>query len=76
MGRQPRYYVPDSPGDEKKHGEDIYVTPHEKGWALNKEKDERFSAVYSKKIEAVSKARSLAGKYHGNLVIQCIDCTI
>jgi len=68
--------VPDSPGDAKKHGGDIYVTPHHKGWAIKQEKSERASATCKKKIEAVSKARSLARKNHGNLVIQRIDGTI
>jgi len=68
--------VPNSPSDAKKHGEDIYVTPHDKGWAIKKEKSERATAIYEKKIEAVSKARSLARRNHGSLVIQRKNGTI
>ena len=68
--------VPDSPSDAKKHGEDIYVTPHQRGWAIKIEKSKRASAIYKKKIDAVSKARSLARKNHGSLVIQRLDGTI
>jgi len=68
--------IPKTPTDEKKHGEDIYVTPHEKGWAIKKEKSERASAIFSKKIEAVSKARSLARRNNGNLIIQRVNGTI
>jgi hypothetical protein len=42
--------VPESETDKKKHGEDFYVTPHDKGWAIKKEKSERASALYNKKI--------------------------
>ena len=68
--------IPDSQSDAKKHGEDIYVTPHDKGWAIKKEKNEQVSAIYDKKIEAVSKAQSIARKNHGSLIIQRKNGTI
>lgn len=68
--------IPESDTDQKKHGEDIYVTPHDKGWAIKKEKSERASAIFKKKIEAVSKARSLAKRNHGSLIVQRNNGTI
>lgn len=68
--------VPDSPTDTKKHGEDIYVTPHDNGWAIKKEKSERVIFTFKKKMEAVSKARSIAKKNHGSLIIQRMNGTI
>lgn len=68
--------VPESNTDEKKHGEDIYVTPHDKGWAIKKEKSERVSFTFNKKMEAVSKARIIAKKNHGSLIIQRMNGTI
>lgn len=68
--------IPKSPTDAKKHGEDIYVTPHDQGWAIRKEKSERASAIFKKKTEAVSEARILAGRNHGSLVIQRKNGTI
>ncbi|QIA09079.1 DUF2188 domain-containing protein [Draconibacterium halophilum] len=68
--------VPDTPTDSKKHGQDIYVTPHAEGWAIKKEKNKRVSFIFKKKIEAVSKARSLARRNHGSLIIQRKNGTI
>ena len=61
--------VPPSPTDNKKHGEDVHVLPRESGWAIKKEKAERASAVFSKKMEAVSRAQNIARKNHGSLII-------
>lgn len=67
---------PASDTDAKKHGEDIYVTPHTNGWAIKKEKSERASDLFKMKTEAVSKARVLAKRNHGNLIVQRKNGTI
>lgn len=67
---------PASDTDVKKHGEDIYVTPHASGWSIKKEKSERASALFRIKTEAVSKARVLAKRNHGNLIVQRRNGTI
>jgi len=61
--------VPSSPTDKKKHGEDIHVLPRKTGWAIKKEKAEKASSVFNNKMEAVSRARSMAIKNKGSLVI-------
>ncbi len=61
--------VPPSPTDFKKHGEDVHVLPRENGWAIKKEKAERASAVFPKKMEAVSRAQNMAKKNKGSLII-------
>ena len=61
--------VPSTPTDRKKHGEDIHVVPRESGWAIKKEKAGKASSVFSKKKDAVSRARSLAIKNNGSLII-------
>lgn len=61
--------IPPSPTDNKKHGEDVHVLPREKGWAIKKEKEKTASAVFSKKMEAVSQAQNIARKNNGSLII-------
>lgn len=68
--------IPKSPTDAKKHGEDIYVTPHNEDWAIKKEKSERAIAIFKMKKEAVKEARNLAKKNHGSLVVQRRNGTI
>lgn len=68
--------VPESNTDAKKHGEDVYVTPHTDGWAIKKEKSERARALFKNKIEAVSNARDLAKRNHANLIVQRKNGTI
>jgi uncharacterized protein YdaT len=62
-------YVPPSPTDSKKHGEDVHVLPRKNGWALKKEKAEKAQAVFNNKMEAVSRARNIAKKNNGSLII-------
>jgi len=61
--------VPSTASDNKNHGEDVHVLPRKIGWAVKKEKAERASALFPKKIEAVSRARIIAKKNNGSLII-------
>ncbi len=54
--------------DVKKHGEDRYVIPHEKGWAVKIEMGD--AKVYHTKKEAVSAARSAAKAANASLTVQ------
>lgn len=61
--------IPPSSTDHKKHGEDVHVLPHVKGWAVKKDKAKRASNVFNKKMEAVSRARNMAKKNNSSLII-------
>lgn len=58
-----------SPSDQKKHGDDVYVLPHEGDWAIKKEKAKKASFVMKNKTEAVSKARNIARRNNGSVII-------
>ncbi len=64
--------APDQPAgrktDVKHHGEDRYVIPIEKGWAVKREKGRK--KAYRTKAEAVSIARSEARAANATLTIQ------
>ena len=68
--------IPASKSDSKKHGDDVYVTPHENGWAIKKEKKEKASFTFKKKEDAVLKAKNMARRNHGSLIIQRKNGTI
>lgn len=48
----------------------LYVYPHDKGWAVKSEQNTRASYIFRKKIHAIERARELAAEYQTNLIIQ------
>lgn len=62
-----------SDSDQKNHGSDVYVIPHEKGWAFKKEDNKEASLVFDTKDEAIDEAKRKAKKNNANLIIQNKD---
>jgi uncharacterized protein YdaT len=57
--------------DVKKHGEDRYVIPYDKGeWAIKNEGADRVEKVFHSKKEAVQQARKEARRANASLTIQ------
>jgi len=56
--------------DVKEHGEDRYVVPHEKAWAIKVEGEERVEKIFRTKKDAVRQARREARSVNGSLTIQ------
>jgi len=55
--------------DTKAHGKDLYVSPHDKGWAVTEEKASSASFVFNTKKEALEKSRDMAKKEKNNLIV-------
>ncbi len=62
--------VKPSDTDNKTHGQDQYVIPHQNGWAVKSESSERVSFTFSNKKEAVEKGKALAKKHRTSLTVQ------
>lgn len=58
------------PTDAKRHGEDRYVTPHNDGWAVKKERAGRAQKIFERKADAISHARKDARDANAALTIQ------
>jgi uncharacterized protein YdaT len=56
--------------DVKQHGEDRYVVPHEKEWAIKVEGEGKVEKVFHTKKDAVRQARREARSVNGSLTIQ------
>ncbi|MBL0741969.1 DUF2188 domain-containing protein [Chryseolinea lacunae] len=56
--------------DVKHHGEDRYVVPHEKEWAIKVEGEEKVEKIFRTKKDAVRQARREARSANASLTIQ------
>ncbi len=56
--------------DIKVHGQDRYVIPYDKQWAIKVEGKEKVEKVFPTKKEAISQARQEAKEVNGSLTIQ------
>lgn len=56
--------------------ENVWVTPHEDGWAVKREGSDRASKVEHRKSDAESYAKDLAKKDQVELIVQRGDGTI
>jgi uncharacterized protein YdaT len=56
--------------DVKVHGQDRYVIPYEKEWAIKIEGREKVEKVFHTKKQAISQARQEAKEVNGSLTIQ------
>jgi len=67
--------IESSPGPQviKQHGQDQYVYPHERGWAVKSEKAEKPREVFDSRDEAISAATEYAIQNNTNLIIQRAD---
>ncbi len=46
-----------------------HVVPHEKGWAVRREGNERITSKHRKQSTAIRKAKGLARKYKADVII-------
>ena len=53
-----------------------HVVPHEEGWAVKGEGNERFTGVYEDQDDAIRRAREIAINYQSSVVIHRRDGTI
>ena len=53
-----------------------HVVPHEKGWAVRGEGNERITASYNYQDDAIERAREIAINYKSSVIIHRKDGTI
>jgi uncharacterized protein YdaT len=54
----------------------VWVVPHEKGWAVKREGSKRAAEVFELKEKAVAAGRKLAKKHKTELIVQAKDGSI
>ena len=53
-----------------------HVVPHEEGWAVKGEGNERYTAVYDHQDDAIRRAKEIARNYNSSVIIHRKDGTI
>ena len=53
-----------------------HVVPHEKGWAVRGEGNEKYTAIYKYQQDAIKRAKSIAQKNDSDTIIHRKDGTI
>lgn len=53
-----------------------HVVPHEEGWAVKGEGNERYTAIYDYQKEAIKRAKDIAANYHSDVIIHRKDGSI
>ena len=53
-----------------------HVVPHEEGWAVRGEGNERLTATYDYQEDAIKRAKDIAENYHSDVIIHRKDGTI
>ena len=53
-----------------------HVVPHEEGWAVKGEGNERYTAVYKYQDDAIDRAKDIAKNYGSDVIIHRKDGTI
>ena len=53
-----------------------HVVPHEDGWAVKGEGNDRYTAVYDRQSQAIDRAVDIAKNYHSDVIIHRQDGTI
>ena len=53
-----------------------HVVPHEEGWAIKGEGNERYTAVYDYQDDAIKRAKDIARNYKSDVIIHRKDGTI
>jgi hypothetical protein len=53
-----------------------HVVPHEEGWAVKGEGNERYTAVYDYQDDAIERAKDIAKNYKSDVIIHRKDGTI
>ena len=53
-----------------------HVVPHEEGWAVKGEGNERYTAIYKYQRDAIERAKDIAKNYGSSVIIHREDGTI
>ena len=53
-----------------------HVVPHEEGWAIKGEGNEKYTAIFETQDEAISRAIGIAKSYKSDVIIHRKDGTI
>ena len=53
-----------------------HVVPHDEGWAVKGEGNERYTAVYKYQDDAIDRAKRIAKNYGSDVIIHRTDGTI
>lgn len=53
-----------------------HVVPHDEGWAIKGEGNERYTAVYDYQDDAIKRAKDIARNYKSDVIIHRKDGTI
>ncbi|NNE29010.1 MAG: DUF2188 domain-containing protein [Saprospiraceae bacterium] len=53
-----------------------HVVPHDEGWAVKGEGNERYTAIYKYQDQAIDRAREIAINYGSDVIIHRQDGTI
>jgi uncharacterized protein YdaT len=53
-----------------------HIVPHEEGWAVKGEGNERYTAVYDYQDDAIKRAKDIAQNYESSVIIHRKDGTI
>ncbi len=61
---------------EAGHADRVHVEPHARGWAVRSEDAQRPARVYDRKEDAVARARAMAQRRKGRLVVHKTDGSV
>jgi exo-beta-1,3-glucanase (GH17 family) len=53
-----------------------HVVPHEEGWAIKGEGNEKYTAIYDIQEDAIRRAKTIAKSYKSDVIIHRTDGTI
>jgi uncharacterized protein YdaT len=53
-----------------------HVVPHEEGWAIKGEGNEKYTAIYDLQEDAIRRAKTIAQSYKSDVIIHRKDGTI
>lgn len=63
-------------GGSTKNSQHQHVVPHEEGWAVKGEGNERYSGVFDTQKQAIKRAREIAENYKSDVIIHGKDGSI
>ena len=62
--------------DGRRNSRHQHVVPHDDGWAVKGEGNERVTAVYEKQSQAIERAKDIAYNYRSSVIIHGRDGSI
>ena len=59
--------------DNRKPTHNQHVVPHDEGWAIKGEGNERYTAIYDTQHDAIERAKEIAWNYKSSVIIHGKD---